>query len=504
MANPFDTFDIEPTGSVTVSAPSAPQELTAGRVGELMTRGAAPVVTGALAGQAIAGAPGALIGSMALPIGDVINQLVNLAASGVEKITGAELGRLGMPSQIASQAMANIGLAEPSSTAERIIEGSTGALTSTSAQLPKLAQIAKEAEGMVSRGVAEQMAQAPRAQLAATVPAQAAGQIATEVTGSPLAGMIASMGAGAPFGVSVARKPTVTKEQMTSRIADEYSKVNKSGILIKTDAFNQNMDEITKDLRQQGFSPTNPRFSGISNMIEEITTNTMPKDVVELKAIRNQITASADPKDADAYRLMKVVRDKFDDYLLNLPEDQLIKGQKGGLDAWKSARNLFAKEKKAEIFDDILTNAPISKGAFSQSGMENYLYNELKKIARNKNTMAIFNKSEQEAIRKAAEGSGLQNALKFIGRFAPTGNIPLLSTLGVGYFDPFVAAAMGATTLAARTGAEQMRIGDVNRLVNMMRTGQLQPSQLRNVPTTSVRGLLTGTVEEPVNPFEMQ
>jgi hypothetical protein len=230
----------------------------------------------------------------------------------------------------------------------------------------------------------------------------------------------------------------------------------------------------------------------------------MPKDVVELKAIRNQITASADPKDADAYRLMKIVRDKFDDYLLNLPEDQLIKGQKGGLDAWKSARNLFAKEKKAEIFDDILINAPISKGAFSQSGMENYLYNELKKVARNKNTMAIFNKSEQEAIRKAAEGSGLQNALKFIGRFAPTGNIPLLSTLGVGMFDPFVATAMGATTLAARTGAEQMRIGDVNRLVNMMRTGQLQPSQLRNVPTTSVRGLLTGTIEEPVNPFEMQ
>jgi hypothetical protein len=93
MANPFDQFDAEPN-------PFDEPSLTAARAAELVTRGAAPAVAGALAGGAVAGAPGALIGSMALPIGDVINRLVNLAAGGVERVTGADLGRLGMPSQI--------------------------------------------------------------------------------------------------------------------------------------------------------------------------------------------------------------------------------------------------------------------------------------------------------------------------------------------------------------------------------------------------------------------
>jgi len=54
MANPFDEFDIKQQAN-----PFEEQPITAGRVGELLTRGAAPAVTGALAGGAIAGAPGA-------------------------------------------------------------------------------------------------------------------------------------------------------------------------------------------------------------------------------------------------------------------------------------------------------------------------------------------------------------------------------------------------------------------------------------------------------------
>jgi len=157
---------------------------------------------------------------------------------------------------------------------------------------------------------------------------------------------------------------------------------------------------------------------------------------------------------------------------------------------------LFNRERKAEVFQDMLTNAPIQKGAFSQSGMENYLYNELKKLTRNKNKMRVFNQSEQAAIREAAQGSGLQNALKFVGRFAPTGPVSAIPTGLVAMADPMTAAGVAGTAMGARTLAEQMRVGDIQRLIDQVASGRAQPSPYALMPTTLSRGLLSTQIDE--------
>ena len=172
-----------------------------------------------------------------------------------------------------------------------------------------------------------------------------------------------------------------------------------------------------------------------------------------------------------------------------------LAGDKTALSSWSQARSLFQKDRKSEIFQDILDKAPVSKGAFSQSGMENYLYNELKKISRNDNIMRTFTKDEQTAIKEAAQGSGLQRALKFVGRFAPTGVIPGFGTAGVFAFDPAIGGALGSATLGSRMGAEQMRIGSVQRIIDQILSGQQQPSPAVNVPATTMRGLLSTQME---------
>lgn len=481
--------------------------LTLERTGELVARGATPPVAGTTAG-AIAGraigmtSPLALAGSLALPAGDILNTLWNAA---VDLVSKDPRYKLALPSDIVSGWLEELGYGRrPSNTTERVIETSSGALASTASQLPSLQNIATEGTTYLGRELAKFASQAPKTQIGISVPSAAAGQYVGEVTESPILGTLASMGTGYIGGINPRiRGNAPTRAEIDARINAEYARASSSGVTLKTDLFNQKMSEIVKELRPLGYSPTNPRFQGIKNMIDEITTNNLPKDINELKAIRNQITASADPTDKDAYRLMKTVRDKFDDYLLNLPENSLVAGDKDSLKSWQTARNLFAKEKKAEIFEEILTNAPISKGQFSQSGMENYLYNELKKLARNKNAMAIFTPDEKDAIRQAAEGSNIQNALKMIGRFAPTSSVPLLSTLGVGAFSPEIASGLAATSLASRKAAELIRVGDINRLVDMMRSGQRQPSMTQNAPTTAVRGLLSQQiVEEELNPFK--
>lgn len=401
-----------------------------------------------------------------------------------------------------AQALTDIGLPKyPNTLAGRISEAGTEGLAGAASQIGTAAQLAEKTITPLSRSIAERFAAQPSAQLIATPPAAAASQAALEATQAvapnapgfvaPLVAMTAGMGAGAATGVRPRPTLQTTKDQIRASIDTAYQKVNDSNILIRTDAFSKQMDDITKDLRSKGYSPTNKRFQDLTAMIDDIKTNTQPKDIVELKTIREQITLSADPRDKDAYRLMRIVRDRFDNYLLNLPENQIMAGNKADMKAWKEARQLFQRDKKAEVFEDILANAPVSKGQFSQSGVENYLYNELKKISRNKTKMSQFTKEEQEQIRAAASGSGLQNILKTIGRFAPTGSVPLISTLGVGAFDAGLASGMAATTLAARAGAEQIRLGEVERLINMMRSGQRQPTMLDAVPATATRGLLS-------------
>jgi len=421
---------------------------------------------------------GAIQGAAALP---------NMIADPLYQMAGAT-----PPSQGLRNTLTQMGLPEfPQTAMGRMTEAGTEALSGAGSQIAAAAKMGGQVASRAGRNILESFSAKPTEQLIAAGTSAPVAQGVAEFTGSPVAGMVAGMATGAASGVRPRPTMATTKEQIRESISEAYKKVNESNILIRTDAFNKQMDGITKDLRSKGFSPTNSRFKDLASMIDEIKTNTQPKDIVELKTIREQITMSANPQDKDAYRLMKIVRDRFDNYILNLPENQIMAGSKDDMKAWKEARQLFQKDKKAEVFEDMLINAPVSKGQFSQSGTENYLYNELKKLSRNKTKMATFTKEEQEAIRKAASGSGLQNALKFVGRFAPTGAVPLISTLGVGAFDPGLASGMAATSLAARYGAEKIRLGDTERLINMMRTGQQQPTMFQAVPQTTMRGLLS-------------
>ena len=131
------------------------EKVTMARTAEIVTRGMAQTVPGAVAGGAVGGAPGALVGSMALPIGDALNTLVNMISGGVNKVAGTDIPRLQMPSQVASQAMTQMGLAEPQSRGERMIEAGAGGISSTLAQLPALMKLGAQAVGPVTREVSK-------------------------------------------------------------------------------------------------------------------------------------------------------------------------------------------------------------------------------------------------------------------------------------------------------------------------------------------------------------
>jgi hypothetical protein len=542
MANPFDQFDAEPN-------PFDEPSLTAARAAELVTRGAAPAVTGALAGGAIAGAPGALVGSMALPIGDVINQLVNLAAGGVERVTGAELGRLGMPSQIVSQMMGKAGFAEPTSTTERVVEAVGGGLGMTGTQLPALARLVTEGEKAVTRNIAQQMGQAPVAQTAATVPASAAAQYATEATGSPLAGMIAGMGVGAPFGVRT-RKGEVAPnaEQLRAQASDAYARSAAAGALISPESIANAGQRIVQKVSNK--IVIDPQVDTEAVAVQRRLTQAMnqPQSFEDLDLTR-QFIRDAQAAGGRSGKFAKEALREFDNYIDNLSKNDLIVSGKQATQAairqapegdvrefvknlsqiskgqadvavkeLKTARDLWKRSNKTQILEDILQSAELRATAnYSQSGMENALRRKLVNLADSED-LKFFTKAEQDAIKAAAKGGKVQNFLRWAGKYA--GTSPIQTGVGSGMGGALGAmlggpagAAFGAATVPAvgglaRAGATQLGMQQIRQLQEMMALGRM-PQTIREtfgaVPATTIRGLLSDEIpvpQEETNPFQ--
>lgn len=387
--------------------------------------------------------------------------------------------------------MVGMGGVKPETRGERMLAAGSEALVGT---VPSVA--AGRAGSALPGGagaVATEVSRAPLTQIITSAPIASGTQFVAEATNNPALALAAGAGAGAASGVRPRiRGQAPTMEAMEKSVNSAYNILNKSNVAIDDTSFkNSFAATLNKDLRAEGYSPTNPNTAGIASLIDDLASNTEPKNATELQAIRKRITSSASPNDPEAYRMMRIVRDKFDDYLANLPDSSVIAGKKSDLDAWKTARGLFQKQSKANVFAKILEDAPVSQGQFSQSGMENYLYNELKKIARSESKMRLFSKSEQDSIREAAKGSNMQNVLKVFGKLSPTGYFPMMGTLGVGAFSPELASGMAATGMASRYAAEQMRVGDIQRIIDQILTGRPQPSPMANVPVTTMRGLLS-------------
>lgn len=476
------------------TASEKPQKGTMARTAEIVTRGMAQTVPGAVAGGAVGGAPGALIGSMALPIGDALNTLVNMISGGVNKVAGTEIPQLQMPSQVASQAMTQMGLAEPQSRGERMLEAGAGGISSTLAQLPALMKLGQQAVSPVTREVSKRLAEAPKAQVAASAPSAATAQYVTEATGSPLAGMIAGVTTAAPFGMTATRKAkgAPTAEQLAQESTNLFNRASESGVLFQSDAFINRMDKIGKDLRTEGYTPK--AYPKIASALEELTNPATPKDFTELQSLRKIIKgaqASADPQER---RLASILVDDFDNTILNAPDTALIGGSKESVQMWKDARSAYSKLKKSEIFEDMLNNAELDKSKFTASGAENSMAQQLRQLAKNDKKMRLFTKQEQESIENAAKGGTTQNLLKFYGRFAPTGVVSGIFSGGAIAYEPTIGAPLAAGAAASRMGAEAMRRTAIENLAAQMRLGRMPELQPRtyNVPVTGLRGLLSG------------
>jgi len=271
-----------------------------------------------------------------------------------------------------------------------------------------------------------------------------------------------------------------TAEFLSNRATELFTKAKDSGVVLNTKDFANTMKTIGKDLRNEGYDAE--LYPKVAKALKNLQDAKTPKDFTELQVLRKFIqNAQAGAGDNVERKIATMLKNEFDNYVTNIPESSIKSGSKEGLAVWKEARDTYSKMSKAEVFEDMLKRAELDKTKFTQSGEENSLTMQLRNLAKNPKQMRLFTADEQKAIEEAAKGGNFQNALRFVGKFAPTSVISTSLGGGTGAAigsmvgGPFGAAVGGAAVPAigsiAREGATAMRKNQLETLAELMRSG---------------------------------
>jgi hypothetical protein len=280
-------------------------------------------------------------------------------------------------------------------------------------------------------------------------------------------------------GLNLGRKLAETPSQdfLESKASQLFKEARDSGVQLDPHEFGGTMGQIAKDLRNEGYDPR--LYPKIAVAIDELKSIKNSKDFNELNTLRKFIMGAQKSADPEEMRLATILKSDFDHYLANIPDSAVIGGSKEGLAAWKEARDTYTKLSKADIFTEMLEKAKLEKHKLTQSGTENALFRELRKLAENPKRMRLFTQEEQAAIKDATQGGNFQNAMRFMSRFTPTGPVSGMFAGGALLAHPAVAIPFEAASMLSKAGATKIRKDDVTKLAAMMRSGQM-PEMVAN------------------------
>ena len=338
--------------------------------------------------------------------------------------------------------------------------------------------------------------------------ANKAGEVTTDITGSPALGTAVNVGiqaapaillgarggssnlgrgmaggkgrpapaiANAERQAGLGRVPP-TIEELSAQSKAAYQRASDAGVNIAPESFANLKNRVNVTLKKEGIDPTlHPQTTAALKRINE-TEGVVSLDQLEtLRKIANDARGAGK---ADGRLAGKIV-DDLDDYTENIGRKDITTGDPKGFAALQEARSLYSRKMKAEEIARLIKRAEISAPNFSASGFENALRTEFRNLAKNDKKMRRFTPEERAVIEKVARGGKAENALRMLGKFAPTGVIS--GTLGIAAttLTGGFGAALPAAGLAGRYAATRMTKANALRAEETMRRGPLQKARAK-------------------------
>ena len=319
------------------------------------------------------------------------------------------------------------------------------------------------------------------------------------LTGLLLGGGISGLGSVASRNVSPVAAATLRNQ------ADEaYETARQAGVRISQNRIGDLAQNVARAADDFGIDPIlQPRATRVLQRVQELAGRDV--DLVDLDTVRKvaqTAVRSQDPSDRAASAL---ITSEIDNFVNGLRSRDVVAGNaEEGISAFNRARQLWSRQAKANVVDDLIDRAATRAGQFSGSGYENALRTEFRQLAMNRNRMRGFTEQERAAIRRVAEGGPLENAARYLGKLAPTGVVSggIAGSAGYAAGGPLGVAAMYGAGLAGRQAATAMTAANAERASELMRAGragiqrrQLTPEEMMYLRAASNYGIMQGNAD---------
>jgi hypothetical protein len=350
-------------------------------------------------------------------------------------------------------------------------------VTGPAGALPRIASavipaVASEAAGQATKGTALE----PAARIGGALLAPA-GVGLVKRTGASIANALSK----APV-KSIVDEAAPTVSQLKEASGDLYDEIFQNpdkNVIISKDALGRLSEEVKNIAAKHGYDPdVNKEATALIKKIQKLPKNN--STLVGVEMVRRLATNVSTKDRSLGGKITQAITDLMDD----LDDADIIgvagAADKSGPEILAQARSTYRTMKKSQTIQNIIDNADITAGVnYSQAGLDQALQRGFANLAKNPKRIGQFTPEEQTAIKLAAKGTNVQNALKFLGKFAVRGPVSagVTSFLGqaLGPAGPYVLAGIGE---AAKRGAASSTQANVDALSALVRGG---PSAAQNL-----------------------
>lgn len=276
---------------------------------------------------------------------------------------------------------------------------------------------------------------------------------------------------GRPPAVANVSKNTVpTRAELAEAAQAAYKRADEAGVVVSANSLFKLKTRVASMAKKEGIDKDlHPDSTAALRRILETKGQKTLSELETLRKVAKDAQGSLKPADK---RLAGMIVDELDSYIDNIGGADVVAGDVTKVSALKEARGYYSRAKKSEIIEDLMQRAEDSAKQFSGAGLENSIRIEFKNLAKNPKRMRMFTKDEQAAIRRVAQGGPMENAMRYIGKLAPTSVVS--GTLAGGFATTMMGPAgvgVPIAGLAGRYVATRMTKRNVKQADELVRRG---------------------------------
>lgn len=307
-------------------------------------------------------------------------------------------------------------------------------------------------------------------------------KVAQAGQGALLGGVMGgAFGAGAgALANKAAQNAVPSVEDLKNSATTLYDAARQSGAVLPQPASQNMATNMRKIAAAEGIiTPTgriNNSYQKISELVRSFDDYAQGDlSVDQMQAVRRLIQNALKSPDGDERRIAMAMMDEFHRYLDPIAPEIA------------QANQIYSRAMKGDMVETAIELAGSRAGQFSGSGFENALRTEFRALDRMivKGQLKGLSGEEILAIQTVARGGKIENAMRYLGKLAPTGVVSLGGSFGLPFAvgnaigGPGVGAALGAGTMgvgmAARGAATNMTLSNARLAAAMARSGGTMP-----------------------------